>query len=237
MIKYGLYRRLWEQGVKNPVPIDFAKTPHALFIGSSGTGKSYALRLMIGKIALHEAGSRVWLCDFKGDDDFAFLNGCARYYQYAEVGNGLDEFYRVFEARQSGEDKSRTPMFFVFDEYAAYINFLDKKPAEEVKRKLSILLMMGRSFRCHCIFAVQRGDAEIFAKARDNFSLIIAMGNISKESALMFGFDREQMIPVTSIGGGHILFNGTEMTAIQVPAVESPRKLNASIKAVAERAL
>lgn len=234
MFHFGTYRLL-EQGTKFPVSIDLKKTPYALFIGGSGSGKTYALKLFVGKISKYEPTASAWVLDFKGDDDFSFLEGCPRFYRFDSVSEGLDDFYTMFEARQSGEDTDRSPAVLIFDEYAAYINYLEKKAADEAKKKLATLLMMGRSFRCYCVFAVQRADAEIFAKARDNFSLIVAMGNISKESAGMFSFNRDEMIPVTSIGGGHLLTNGTEQAAIQIPGIKDMKKLEAAIKAVVLR--
>ncbi|MNW52102.1 hypothetical protein D3C74_296110 [compost metagenome] len=37
----------------------------------------------------------------------------------------------------------------------------------------------------------------------------------------MLGFDRDTFLPVTSIGGGHLLLNGTEQKPIQVPFIGS----------------
>lgn len=217
------------------VPIDFKKTPHSLFVGGSGSGKTTALKLLLGKVALYEPQAKAILCDFKGDKDFSFLGGCDHFYRYDNVTTGITTYFEMFRKRQSGEVTSRAPRFLVIDEYASYLNYLDKKDAEDVKKKIAVLLMMGRSFNCYTLVAVQRCDADYFGKARDNFSLIIAMGTLSKESSQMVGLDRETAIPVTAIGGGHIVFNGSQQVAIQVPKVKDLAKLNRAIYELVSR--
>mgnify|MGYP001086463556 CR=1 FL=1 len=49
--------------------------------------------------------------------------------------------------------------------------------------------------------------------------MVFALGNISKESASMVGFDRETFTPVTSTGGGHLLLNGADQRPVQVPYI------------------
>lgn len=108
--------------------------------------------------------------------------------------------------------------------------FWIKKSAEAAKAKLATLLMLGRSFNVHVLISQQRPDAEYFSKARDNFNVVIALGNLSKEAVNMFsGFDKDAMEPVSSIGSGYILTNGT-MKSIQVPQVKSMEKVERYIR-------
>ena len=202
---------------------DSAKTPHVLIMGSTGSGKTFLVRLILAKIGLHVRNARVTLCDFKADD-FHDLKGLPNHYEFTDCLIGLDTFYDAFLARQCGQDANRDFRLLIFDEWAACLNTLDKKEADAARTKLSTLLMLGRSFGCHVLISQQRADAEYFAKARDNFGLVIAMGNISKESAAMFGFDREVMEPVEGVGFGHMLSNGQDLTAIKVPAVRDMAK-------------
>lgn len=85
--------------------------------------------------------------------------------------------------------------------------------------QLSTILMLGRSRRFFCQTSVQRASAELFYQGgRDNYSVRLGMGNFSTESALALGFSREDVLPVTEIGGGHMLLNGRQIP-IQIPFI------------------
>ncbi|WP_306569137.1 type IV secretory system conjugative DNA transfer family protein [Faecalispora jeddahensis] len=221
---------LLRAGVRYPVVWDYEHFPHLLVVGSTGSGKTYAVKLIIGRISKFLPGASVTVADFKADD-FTFLRGCSRYYEFTDCKQGLDDFYNSFLARQQGNNLDRSFSMLVFDEWASFLlNHLDKREAEEAKRKLSTLLMLGRSFNCHILVSQQRADAQYFSTARDNFNTIIALGNISKESAAMFGFNRDSMQPVRQLGGGYMLTNGTDLQEIQVPSIRDPAKLNRAIQ-------
>lgn len=211
-------------GTERPIPVDLDKSPHALIMGASNAGKSITSMLVSAKIALHSPKSKIWILDFKGDSDtFAFLNGVpdCRYWQYTECVKGLEDFYKMFQERLSNDPGPSAGLNLLWvDEWASLILNLPKKEAEVAKSMLSTVLMMGRSKRCQVLTSVQRASAELFAQgARDNYGVCLALGNISKESASMLGFDREAFCPVTRIGGGHLLLNGTNQRAVQVPYI------------------
>lgn len=216
-------------GYRIPVTWDIRRSCHAAVCGKTGSGKTVAVKLMIAKTA-KIMPLEVTLCDFKADD-FLFLDGADGYYKFSDCLAGLNSFYDGFQARQQGADASRSVKLFVFDEWASFINTLDKKDAEAAKMKLATLLMLGRSFLCYVLLSQQRFDAAYFSSARDNFGLIVGLGNLSKESAAMFDFPRDEMKPVNSIGGGYMMTNG-ELKAIQVPYVRDMKKLDAAIKQI-----
>lgn len=216
-------------GIRYPVVWDYEHCPHLLVVGSTGSGKTYAVKLIIGRISKFLPGASVTVADFKADD-FTFLRGCSRYYEFTDCKRGLDDFYDAFLARQQGNNLDRSFSMLIVDEWASFLANLGKKEAEEAKRKLSTLLMLGRSFNCHILVSQQRADAQYFSTARDNFNTIIALGNISKESAAMFGFNRDSMQPVRQLGGGYMLTNGTDLQEIQVPSIRDPAKLNRAIQ-------
>lgn len=228
-IDLALDTTLLRDGIKHYYRWDYKRVPHMLVFGATGTGKTHLVKLILARIGLTIPDASVTLCDFKADD-FRFCKGDARYYEFIQCLNGLDEFYRAFESRQSGEDGSRTFKLLLFDEWASFLNLLDKKEADSARTKLSSLLMLGRSFNIHVLISQQRADAEYFSKSRDNFGIVIALGNISKESAAMFSFDRDKLEPVLGIGCGYMLTNGTDMRCIQVPAVRDNAKVERFIR-------
>lgn len=207
-----------------PVYWEYEKYAHMLISGPTGSGKTYALKSILAN-SRWTAYVRLYLCDFK-NDDFKYAEGAPRYYGFKACAEGLNDFYKAFEARQSGADDSRFPLFLVFDEWGAYLSTLDKKQAEAEKAKLSTLLMLGRSFNVHVIISQQRADAEYFAKARDNFGAIIGMGELSKEAKeMLFSEVKGDMRPVDQIGIGYFL-QGAKLRRVWVPNLAGEKDLN-----------
>lgn len=210
---------------------DPAAAPHTVIFGATGSGKTYATKLLLGRLAKHCPDSQFILCDFKGDSDFSFLNGEERFFRFTDCKKGLDAFYQRFEARQSGQEQSRRLLLLFFDEWASYLLHLEKKQAEEEKRKLASLLMLGRSFHVHVLISQQRVDASYFNAARDNFNQVIALGNLSEEGKeMMFREFKDQMKPDRRQGTGYLLTNGTGFTPILVPSISDMDYLHETIR-------
>ena len=224
-IQLGFEGSFFQNGVHAALEWDFVHQPHLLIFGSTGSGKTYFVKLLLGRMGLKLPNAKATICDFKADD-FKFLSDCKNYYSFLRCSEGLDNFYKMFQARQSGEDPCRDFRLLMFDEWASYLNMLDKKEAEAAKSKLATLLMLGRSFNVHVLVSQQRADASYFSTARDNFSVVVALGNISKESKQMFFSDfKDEMLPC-GLGEGYVLFNGAELKRLIVPTVRNDRKLN-----------
>ena len=208
---------------------DVERYPHLLLTGASGSGKTYLLKIILANLAARIPNSRMFVCDFKGDSDFTFLEGLSGFYRYFEVQNGLDAFAGLLRERQSRGDKT-VPYFLVFDEYAAFLNALDKKQADHAKQTLALLLMMGRSFNLHVIVSVQRADAAYFSTARDNFSAVIAMGRLSKEAVdMLFSEYKEEIRRDKSRGEGSCLM-GAKLADLVVPRIRDPDRLELVIR-------
>jgi hypothetical protein len=219
-------------GVRNWIVWRPDKAPHMVVIGNTGSGKSYLCALIMGKVSVYEPSSQLWVLDYKGDDDFSFLSDCERFFRFGECQEGLARFYSAFLARQSGEDSSRSMMLLYCDEWAAYCNSIeDRKILESEKRKLANLLMLGRSFNVHVIISQQRADAAYFSTARDNFNLVIGLGNLSQESKEMLFHDfKNEMNTGRKRGTGYMSENGAKFMAVQVPTVSDSTKLRGAIR-------
>ena len=232
--------RLPSGGAIRPIPVDLDRYPHALVVGATNSGKSIASLLIAAKVSLHFPTSKLWILDFKGDSDsFGFLEGIpgCRYWKYLECMEGLEDYFVMFQERLSHDPGSGAGLNLLwFDEYPSFILNLSRKDADAAKAMNSTLLMMGRSKRCMLLTTAQKAMAEIYSQgARDNYNLCLAMGNVSKESASMLGFDREAFCPVTEIGGGHLLLGRTNQRPIQIPYI-GPRGM-AKMKADILRAV
>lgn len=214
--------RLPSGGAIRPIPIDFDKSPHLLVQGGTGSGKSIASLLVTGKISQLK-GSQVFILDFKNDvDTFGFChNPKCRYWRFQECEDGLEEFYNLFQSELASDDDigSRPIRWLWIDELGSWLLNSDRKTADSIRSKISTVLMLGRSRRFFCLTSVQRAQAELFSQgSRDNYSVCLGMGNLTKESASVLGFSREEFLPVTEIGGGHLIVGGRQYP-VQIPYI------------------
>lgn len=219
------------QELRIPIDWDTEAAPMGCCFGTTGSGKTYAVKLLCGKLVKY-GKAKLTVCDGKGGGDFDFLKGCDRY-AAIDVTAVFDRFYNSFLARQRGEDESRDIMCLLFDEWSAYLDGLDeKKQMEAQRKKLGQLLRLGRSFRTHVLLSQQRMDSTYFQGFRENFNLVIGLSNLSKESRDMFFSEyKEQMEPDRARGTGYMTVNGASFTPVAVPKVNDLDKLHRAILA------
>lgn len=214
---------------------DITSNPHLAIQGVTGTGKTYLVKQILARIGLYLPTSEITVCDFKGDESYTFLDNCERYHRFEACMEGFSAFYDSFIKRQSRVDTSRTLHLMVFDEWASFLNYLDKKQADDYRKKLGSILMQGRTYRQIVVFSQQRLSADDFPKVRDNFNNIITLGNPSKEVLSMFYNDyRDQVQNDRGIGTGYLLTNGTDFRKIVVPTVTDIEKMDFYIKRAVE---
>lgn len=218
-------------GIEQYVTWNPDKAPHMVVFGATGSGKTYCTKLILARISKMIRDSQFYICDFKGDNDFSYLNGTDHFFRFMDCEQCLNDLYMRFQKRQSGEVKERNMLILFFDEWASYILNIDKKKAEEEKKKLATLLMLGRSFNIHVMVSQQRVDASYFSTARDNFNLAIALGNLSAEGKeMMFREFISEMKSTRKQGTGYMITNGTDFTPIVVPIISDMNLVNAYIK-------
>jgi DNA segregation ATPase FtsK/SpoIIIE-like protein len=220
-------------------PYDPNMYPHTLICGPTGSGKTVLVKLLLGKIGLYISAAFVTVLDYKGFD-FKFLEGCRNYCAFDACLDGLTRFYERMQARQRDTEAVDRPLFLFVDEWAAFVNSIqEKKEQERARAMLASVLMMGRGLNCFVILAVQRADAALFTGgARDNFSRVIALGNISKESKEMLFKDfKEEMTKPKKPGEGFMHLDGKPLSSIVVPRVSDAgmTKLHEVIREVANR--
>ena len=230
------YDMWYGYGLKEPIYTDISvpNNSQAIFSGMSGGGKSYCTNILFARLFLekrHERGV-AYFADFKQDDSFSYLRGCPRYYPYDKSLDALDIVYDILHKRQSGEDKSRQPVTFIWDEYMANIlalQAINKKLADEVMRKVSEILMLGRSKAVRLWITCQRPDASAFPNgSRLNYGIIIIVGApirsiyemlIPKEYIDLIG-ERK-----FGVGEGVVLLQGSQLKFIKVPMVRNTEKM------------
>lgn len=215
-------------GAKIPITIDIspATNSHILICGMSGSGKSYFENALLAKLALAEPSGECHFADYKGDDSFAYLRECPRYYSYKNTLYALDAVHSILISRQSGEDKSRHPVTLIWDEYMANILALtneDKKAAAVVMNKVSEILLLGRSMGpVRQIATLQRPDAFAFSSgSRLNYGVVVILGAAIKSiyEMLLPDFMEQVKDRVFGQGEGIVLLQGSQLRFIKVPMV------------------
>ena len=206
---------------------------HILICGMSGSGKSYLTNQLFARLCIQGSeNSKVYFADFKQDDTFSYLRNCKHYYPYDSTTEALNTVYEILHNRQSGKYTSRAPVTLVWDEYVANVLSLineDKKQAQEVMRKVSEILMLGRSLAVRLVVSCQRPDAVVFPTgSRLNYGIIIIVGAPIKSIYEML-IPKEYIERIGErqfkIGEGVALLQGSELHFIKVPVIRDNDKL------------
>lgn len=158
-------------GANGPVKYKPKQFPHVLMVGSTGGGKSVAVRSMIEEYLA--AGYRIFAVDGKGTDYAPYFT----HPNFSAISTNLQEHvmvvHKVWAILQSRRSKSAaaskagdtswrqtmTPILLVLDEFASMRNNMKAAyKADEMKlvdRDLADILKVGREFRVNVILATQ----------------------------------------------------------------------------------
>ena len=168
-----------KNGVK--ISVDFDVTPHLLIVGPTGSRKTTATRLLIGKLALQNSDVIFRFADFKNWGDYDFAKN-----KLLDMQDAIDDGDMMLKTRQGWHHDIYEPYFLILDEFPSFILSLDSKERKKYQSSVSRLLMMGRSFNIHLVLIAQRPDSSLFSNgARDNFGFRLGLGGLSSESRTM----------------------------------------------------
>ena len=165
------------KGYTGPVTVNLAYIPHILLGGSTGSGKSVLLKLLIMQ-ALRK-GAEVYIADFKGGVDVpnVWHEKCRMCFTEEDLCDTLDRLVEELERRKSAfkpnidayNETTGQPLprlIFACDEVAEMLDKTGadserKKLLSQIESKLSTIARQGRAFGIHLILAMQRPDATI----------------------------------------------------------------------------
>lgn len=225
---------------EKPIIADMEITGHACLVGGTGSGKSVATLYLLYNL-LKNYSVKLTICDFKKSGDYKDISDS--YAEFNEVTGCIEEYYNEYEI--TPENSSQIKLLIV-DEYAGYIIWAtqnDKKKAEEIKQKISEILMLGRSRHCFIWCIQQRMSASLFPTgigAIDNFQICIGLGHLSVDSrkSLFAGEHldniafEERFHPKT--GQGLVLIDGQELQPIQIPYIADKARLKLLLQRMAK---
>lgn len=178
---------------------NWKKTPHLLLTGNSGSGKTQLAQYVITCMLMQ--GVRVIYCDPKNDDDMRYFckgNIAVSYVtRESDIAKAVREIEEEIRLRQLDLDNigimeaEFNPIFILFDELIAFSKIADKKTYEETAKRLSTIVVTGRSKRVYAGLILQRPDTTFIEGAiRDNLACKICMGQMSETAYKMsFGSD------------------------------------------------
>lgn len=223
---YGYDFRAWqEEGIRirNNIPI---KTHcNMLCVGSSGSGKSYALLTMLGSLVKEKESIDITFCDFKQSADFEFLQGYPKYFAGENTYDGIMDYYSDFTKARNGEEHIRHVL--ITDEYPSFLVYLqsiDKKKYNDVMAAYAQMLMLGRgTSNGFGIWTIcQRPDSAFFSLgSRLNYMIFISLGHLTSETKKMM-FEGED-IPIDTVyrqGEGLLLADGRRITEVKFPMIK-----------------
>ena len=164
-----------------PVTVNLTHIPHILLGGSTGSGKSVLLKLLLMQ-ALRK-GAEVYIADFKGGVDFpkVWHEKCRMCFTEEDLCDTLDRLVEELERRKSALKALGCPnidayneiaerplqrLIFACDEVAEVLDKTgrskeDKELLAQIENRLSTIARLGRAFGIHLMLATQRPDANI----------------------------------------------------------------------------
>lgn len=206
---------------------------NCLVVGATGTGKSYCMRIILGKVARYIPNVSITIADYK-KSSFSVFEETPNFYGYEECVKCINDFYEEFKLRleANNDELNKKIRILLIDEYSALLASQDKKSSDNIKNMIGSMLFMGRSLGIRLIIGVQRADSELFkAGARDQFRNIIALGNLSKEQKQMLFSDyKEKMNKVNGLGEGYLLIDGKGIERIKIAPIYDFEELDNDIR-------
>nr|WP_325194464.1 FtsK/SpoIIIE domain-containing protein [uncultured Oscillibacter sp.] len=169
------------ESLTGPVTVNLAHIPHILLGGSTGSGKSVLLKLLLMQSLCK--GAEVYIADFKGGVDFpkVWRQRCHMVFTEQDLLYILGQLVAVLEYRKGRLAETGCPdldaynkvtgdglprLVFACDEVAEVLDKTgrskeDKELLAQIENRLSTIARLGRAFGIHLILATQRPDANI----------------------------------------------------------------------------
>ncbi len=169
------------ESLTGAVTVNLTNIPHILLGGSTGSGKSVLLKLLLMQSLLK--GAEVYIADFKGGVDFpkVWHQKCRMCFTEEDLLYTLGQLVAVLEYRKGRLAETGCPnldayneatgdnlprLVFACDEVAELLDKTGRSKEEkeqlgQIENRLATLARLGRAFGIHLILATQRPDANI----------------------------------------------------------------------------
>ena len=217
-----------------PVTVNLTHIPHILLGGSTGSGKSVLLKLLLMQSL--RKGAEVYIADFKGGVDFpkVWHEKCRMCFTEADLLITLNQLVAVLEYRKGRLAETGCPdldayneatgdnlprLVFACDEVAEVLDKTGadaerKKLLAQIESKLATIARLGRAFGIHLILATQRPDATIIpGQIKNNLDFrVCGRAESVLSSIILDNSSAAEQIPKDARGrfitGGGTVFQG-----------------------------
>ena len=219
------------RGHPSPFNIDINRYFAWIIAGPSGSGKSTFLRRLLGLISFHDTVAEAYFLDFKADEEMFPITSdhVARGFNCLEL---FETVYQRFDARLNKQEENSHNLYLIFDEWQAFLAYLeqtDKKKHKEVLSKMLMLNSLGRSLGLRIILSSQRFLMSDLP-GRYNFNCIISLST----SFLMSTNNRQLLFPdmekseviVKPRGYGYFQLEGESVKMFRTIQVRDEERLN-----------
>lgn len=205
--------------------------PHALFTGSTGSGKTTFVKYVLSNILRYY---EVNCIDGKSIDYIKYSDYFKKYESVLNKENCismikkfndemLDRFTYLQEIKEDNiYDKNiYQPKFLMIDEYTSFIESLDKKTKAEILNLIGNIARLGRAVGMILILLMQRPDTTFLSgEIRNNFLLRVVLGPNGNEIYRMMFDTADDFENNMKIGQGYARVGGKQYI-ISVPYVKS----------------
>ena len=219
------------RGQPTPVSIDINRHYASIVAGPSGSGKSTFIRRLVGLISFYDETAEAYFMDFKADEDMFSMTGdhVARGFDCLEL---FETTYKRFEARLDKQEQNSHNLYLIFDEWQAFLAYLeqtDKKKHKDVLSKMLMMNSLGRSLGLRIILSSQRFLMSDLP-GRYNFNCTISLST----SFLMSTNNRQLLFPdmekseviVKPRGYGYFQLEGESVKMFRTIQVKDEERLN-----------
>ena len=228
------------RGQPSPVTVDINRFFAWIIAGPSGSGKSTFLRRLLGLISFHDTDAEAYFLDFKADEEMFSMAGdhVARGFNCLEL---FETVYQRFENRLHKQEENSHNLYLIFDEWQAFLAYLeqtDKKKHKDILSKMLMMNSLGRSLGLRIILSSQRFLMSDLP-GRYNFNCIISLST----SFLMSTNNRQLLFPdmekseviVKPRGYGYFQLEGESIKMFRTIQVRDEERLNQRIQELFSR--
>lgn len=219
------------RGHPSPVTIDINRFFAWIIAGPSGSGKSTFLRRLLGLISFHDTDAEAYFLDFKADEEMFSMAGdhVARGFNCLEL---FETVYQRFENRLNKQEENSHNLYLIFDEWQAFLAYLeqtDKKKHKDVLSKMLSMNSMGRSLGLRIILSSQRFLMSDLP-GRYNFNCIISLSTSflmsTNNRQLLFADMEKDEVVIKPRGYGYFQLEGEPVKMFRTIQVRDEERLN-----------
>lgn len=211
---------------KNKVPLH-----HALIVGSTGSGKTYALYSLVLQLMNFTVQPVTHYCDPKNSSLYVLGNHIAPTRTAGtteEIISLLETFYHTMSERQTElkehlnkkldsdfKDWGLSAYVLIIDEFSSFqsvVNTLDKQTRDKVAMYLTNIVQKGRQLGFYLWIAMQKSDSKIIPTAiRDNLVFKVVFGSAT-DMTYQTTFEEYANLPKLKFGQGQGLYSYQGLT-------------------------